>query len=208
MGLFSHSNPTHLLIRRDHRSARSYGELIASMAFRECDALDALLVKHNPEGKCWQHRRAHRLFLGELFAFYVCITERWFLQHDMDQREELLNEVLDEVRGKRLQDPWRAPMTSECRAISDLSLAAKHDMGVSVMRSNYRNPQNGLGGSDIIVEIVAIVLVKYFLSASGQTSESDRIFSLLVERLRDTSRELVATAPYAALRAKGLRISD
>jgi hypothetical protein len=81
-------------------------------------------------------------------------------------------------------------------------------MGVSVMRSNYRNPQNGLGGSDIIVEIVAIVLVKYFLSASGQTSESDRIFSLLVERLRDTSRELVATAPYAALRAKGLRISD
>ncbi|HZL25038.1 MAG TPA: hypothetical protein VFC39_00755 [Acidobacteriaceae bacterium] len=178
------------------------------MAFRECDALDALWVEHNPEGKSWQCRRAHRLFLGEFFSFYVCITERWILQHQMDRREDFFNAILDEVREKRLQDSWRPTMTPECRARSDSSLAARHDRKVSFMRNNYTHLRNGPGGVDIIAEIAALVLVKYFFAASGQTSELEGILSLLIKQLRNTSLELVATVPYAALRTGGGRRSD
>jgi len=206
----NHSCPSsvHGSIGENHSPTQPYSDLIASAAFRDCNTLDVLWLECNPEGKYWERRRAHRLFLGELFSFYICITERWIMRHKTDRREELLNAILDGAREKHLQDPWRVPIASDRRVTSDSLLAAVHDRGVSIMRNNYRNPRNGPGGSDIIVEIVAIVLVKYFLAGSRQTSESGRIFALLVNRLRDTSHELVATAPYAALRATGTRASD
>jgi|GEM_PF-2471714 len=201
-------DPIDLLNQGDRRLAQSYSDLIASIAFRECNALDALWVASHPDGKYWQRRRAHRLFLAEFFSFYTCVTERWILQHEMVRREDFLIAMLDGVREKHLRDPWRPQMTSERRAISDSSLMEKHDRAISIMRNNYRHVRNGPGGSDMIVETAAIVLVKYFFTESTRTTEISRILSLLIERLRLTWRELVEAEPYAELRARNTYIDS
>jgi len=161
------------------------------MAFRECERLDALWIEYNPKGKYWLRRRAHRLFLRELLAFYVCVTDRWFIRHSIDHREDLMNAILDDVCEERLKDSWRAPVSIERRAEADYSLAQAHAAYIDTMRVKYSHQDNEKSDNpDYFMSVFMVSLVTHFGSTSKRPCDIEAVAYFIIERLSTTRAEL------------------